>query len=291
MRTFNLDPERLRQIVELPQCGWQRRDILRLPSVIILGGLFSGAAVGCTPTTSDHGIRQQIGFRARQAQSLLDFVVEAGDEQQPDAVNRFYVEQRDISHAVASILNKVKPEEWLSFASPLEFELATEMAFRHVRLVPTNQDVSAAIERPLPSVDEEGEPILDVILAIVLDALDIYDDVKEIKEFFSRNHRLKAALIVLASSIKEARKDQRFAYVATNLRQFLQLIVAHETLTELEGKLGKEKVARLLTRISSRFVPFIGWALFVASLLASIYRNWERLIKADPRFWLSQSKF
>src|ERR1043166_7811056 len=276
MRTPNFDPERQRQIIELPPQEWQRRNVLQRASGIVLSGLFSAVGVGCAPATSDHGIRQQIGFRARQAQILLDFVVEAGEEQQPDAVDRFHVEQRDISYALAGILNtKVRPEEWLSLVSPLEFELATEMAFRHVRLVPIEHDNSAAVERSLPSVDDrEGEPILDVILAIILDALDIFDDAKAIKEFLTSNHRLRAMFIILASSITGALKDRRFANVAMNFRKFLELLVARETLTELEAKLGKERITRLLRRVSSRFVPFIGWALFVASLLASIYRNW-----------------
>jgi hypothetical protein len=284
---FEFDAEGRSRVAQLPlPHEWQRRNVLQLAALVVLGSFFSATGVGCTPATTDRGVRQQVGSRARQAQSLLEFVVDAGEEQQSDAVDRFQVEQREISYGLASILNtKVKPDEWLSFASPVEFELAIEMELRHVRLVPTERDFAATIERPLTSVDnEEGEPILDVLLTIILDALDIFDALKEVKEFLNNNHRLRAMFIVLVSSIKGALKDRRFADVTMNFRKFLELLVAHETLTELEAKLGKEKIARLLASISARFVPFIGWSLFVASLLVSIYRNWERLTKADFKF-------
>jgi hypothetical protein len=285
MATFRFDPKTLSPIVVLPSNEWQRRDIVQLASAVVLGGLFSATASGCAPATSDRGIRQQIGFRARQAQALLDFVIDAGEEQQSDALDRFQLEQREISFDLASVLNtKVRSEQWLSFVSPLQFALANEMESRRVRVVPTESDVDAIVERPLPNVvSEDGEPILDVLLDIIVDALDLSDDMKTIKEFLNSS-RVRAIFFMLASSIRAALKDRRFAEVATNFRRFLELMVDRETLADLEAKLGKEKVARVLARVAARYVPFIGWSLFVASLLVSIYRNRERLARAELRF-------
>jgi hypothetical protein len=247
-----------------------------------VGGFFSTAGVGCAPAASDRGIRQQIGVRARQAQALLDFVVDAGEEQQGDAVDRFQAAQREISNGLANILNtNINPEGWFSFVSAPEFDLANEMETRQIRLVPNQDILTAVVERPVRSVNaEDGEPIFDVLLKILFDALGIYGPAQDIIGFLKNNERVKGMFVVFASSIKGALKDRRFAEVATNCRRFIELIVSHETLADLEAKLGKDIVARLLNGIAARFVPFLGWSLFVASLLVSIYYNREKLAKA-----------
>lgn len=54
------------------------------------------------------------------------------------------------------------------------------------------------------------------------------------------------------------------------VRKILERFIDRSFLDRLGRRIGSEALKRLLAKIGARFIPFVGWALFLAELLIAI---------------------
>jgi hypothetical protein len=59
-----------------------------------------------------------------------------------------------------------------------------------------------------------------------------------------------------------------------------QLGAAAAAIPAIEKALGEQAVKQILTAVSARFVPFLGWPILIASILFSVMKHRNRLLAA-----------
>ena len=59
-----------------------------------------------------------------------------------------------------------------------------------------------------------------------------------------------------------------------------QLGAAAAAIPAIQKALGEEALKEILTAVSARFVPFLGWPILIASILFAIMKHRNRLLAA-----------
>ncbi|HEY1311012.1 MAG TPA: hypothetical protein VGF02_08685, partial [Pseudolabrys sp.] len=148
-------------------------------------------------------------------------------------------------------------------------DLALTMQPLVIRLAPISEEVEAAIKQPIAQIEPlAGDTAEDVLLTIVLGALGVERHVALFEQL--RNDRTLAAATEGAAG---ALKSERYGLAALELERLMRVMVRPDTVAAIADDLGKDTPRRFYKALVVRFVPFIGWTLFVTLLLATIYYN------------------
>jgi hypothetical protein len=193
-----------------------------------------------------------------------------GTEKGPAAVRRFRAEQTSLSRDLAAVFNgRVSEDDFLLIVPTRELDLALAMQPMVIRIAPRPEEVEASLKEPLPKIEPlKEDEVEDVILMIVLANLGAKADDRAIFAQLKDDNALAAAVRDTAAAVKA----KNYGLAAFELERLMRVVALPRNLEVIAG--GKPDRARGMYKVLTvRFVPFLGWTLFTAQLLASIYQN------------------
>jgi hypothetical protein len=254
-----------------------RRDLLRIAGGLAASAVFApqlARAQTFTATSISQAAqdaRRDAGQLARRADTLLRLTVADGPERGGSAVRRFRAEQASLARDLATIFNsRVSEDDWLLVAPTRELDLVLTMQPLGIRLVPTSREVEAALKQPLtriePLANEDAE---DVLLAMVLANLGLGRRGDALIARLKAEESLSAALKDAAGAVKV----HRYGLAAFELERLMRIVTAPRIVATIAEQRGGSSMRTVYKALVVRFVPFIGWTVFVALLLATIYYN------------------
>jgi hypothetical protein len=254
-----------------------RRDLLRIAGGLAASVVFApqlARAQTFTATSISQAAqdaRRDAGQLARRADTLLRLTVADGPERGGSAVRRFRAEQASLARDLATIFNsRVSEDDWLLVAPTRELDLVLTMQPLGIRLVPTSREVEAALKQPLtriePLANEDAE---DVLLAMVLANLGLGRRGDALIARLKAEESLSAALKDAAGAVKV----HRYGLAAFELERLMRIVTAPRIVATIAEQRGGSFMRTVYKALVVRFVPFIGWTVFVALLLATIYYN------------------
>lgn len=89
-----------------------------------------------------------------------------------------------------------------------------------------------------------------------------------------------AAIMKVFVKLWQAVLKRDLALIGTLLEELLGLICGKQFRKMLAKKLGKKAAAKLIGRVLAKLIPFVGWALLIASIIYAVYQHWDELV--DP---------
>jgi hypothetical protein len=214
--------------------------------------------------------RRDVGRLGRRADNLLRQTVADGAEKGAAAVRRFKAELAGLSRDLAAVFNgRVAEDDFLLIVPTRELDLALAMQPLVIRIAPRPEEVEASLKEPLPKIEplkEDG--IDDVVLMIVLSNLAVKTGDHAVFAQLKDDNALAAALRDASSAIRA----KQYGLAALELERLMRILSLPRNLEVIAG--GKhERIRSIYKVLTVRFVPFVGWTLFTAQLLAGIYQN------------------
>ncbi len=89
-----------------------------------------------------------------------------------------------------------------------------------------------------------------------------------------------AAIMKVFVKLWQAVLKRDLALVGVLLEELLGLICGKQFRKAIAKKLGKKAAAKLIGRVLAKLIPFVGWALLIASIIYAVYQHWDELV--DP---------
>jgi hypothetical protein len=212
--------------------------------------------------------RRDVGRLARRADSLLRQTVADGPDRGGVAVRRLRAEQVHLARDLAAVFNgQVSEDDWLLIVPTTELDLALAMQPLVIRLAPRPDEVEAAVKEPLPAIQPgRGDEVDDIALAIALAGLGVTVDPALLARI--RDDNALAAALKGAAMALEAR---RYGLAALEFERLMRVLTLPRNIELMSGR-SPESRRGLYNGLKVWFVPFIGWPLFVARLLAITYQ-------------------
>lgn len=252
-----------------------RRVWLRAGGAFVLAGLTARFAAAQTYTATSisqaaQQARREVGRLGRRADNLLRQTVADGAERGAAAVRRFRAEQVHLARDLAAIFNgRVSEDDFLLIVPTRELDLVLTMQPLVIRIAPRPDEVEASLKEPLPKIetlkDDEAE---DIVLRIVLASLGAKADDRSMFAQLKDERALAATLRDTAAAVKA----KNYGLAAFEFERLMRIIVLPRNIEAITG--GKPDQTRAVYKtLVVRFVPFVGWTLFTALLLATIYQN------------------
>ena len=251
-----------------------RRNLVGLAGGLVAALLprFARAQRDVAPASSlaKQDARREAGWLGQSADNLLRLTVADGPAHSAHAVVQFRQQQGRLARDLCSLLNtRLSEDDWLPLVPARELDLALAMQPLFIRLVPSLDEVEAAIKAPLPVVEPlAGDDGSDVLQTIVLNSLGL-ERRGALFEQLRNNVMLELVLKDAATAVKE----QRYGLAALELERIMRIMVLPETVAAVTEYLGTGARYRLYKSLVVHFVPFVGWSYFVSYLLATIYLN------------------
>jgi len=255
--------------------AFERRSLLRMAAAFAGATLMPRASLAqhyseTTISQAAQNARREAGLLGRRADDLLRATVADGFAHDVSAVRRFRAEQVWLARDLSRLLNtRVSEDDWLLIVPTRQLDLALAMQPMFIRIVPSADEVEAAVKKPLAQIEPlAGDHAEDVLLAIVLDALGLPRQVG-IFETLRNEPNLELALGDTAAALK----SRRYGLTALELERVMRAVVLPNNIAAVSDNFGQEGVYRLYKSLVLRFVPFVGWTFFDTLLLATIYYN------------------
>ena len=173
---------------------------------------------------------------------------------------------------LTGVLGGIPAEEATLYAEPAQMMIAEQMAERGVPVVPPTATPV------IPGGSSEGaDELLDVVGDIVKDAFGVRDlNVTGLMQVAS-----ELALLDIMGRIAGMIRSGNWALAAEFMRALLtQLGAAAAAFPAIQTALGEDALKEILTAVSARFVPFLGWPILIASILFAVMKHRKRLIAA-----------
>jgi hypothetical protein len=243
---------------------------------ILKAGLAAGLlpALGCAARAQEadrsRDVMQTIATAKGQAENLLAGALYANLSPENSKVIEGANER--IFAALAGVLGGIPAEEAAIYAEPSQTMIAEQMAERGVAVIPE------APTPVIPAGSSEGpDELIDVVGDIVKDAFGVKDlNVPGLTQVAT-----ELALLDIFSRIGQMIRANNWALAAEFMRALLtQLGAAAAAIPAIEKALGEQAVKQILTAVSARFVPFLGWPILIASILFSVMKHRNRLLAA-----------
>jgi hypothetical protein len=247
-----------------------RRDLLRAGGFALAAGPATAQVYTATSISeAAQQARREVGRLGRRADNLLRQTAADGAGRGNSAVRRALAEEGHLSRELAEVLNRrVSEDDWLLIVPTRELDLVLAMRPLVIRIAPKPDEVEAAVKEPLPQIEPQPDAAAgDVVLAVVLAALGVETAERAAVAPLRDDTALAAALKDTTAAVKA----RTYGLAALELERLMRLIVLPRNIERLSG--GDPTKARMVyRRLVLRFVPFIGWPLFVALLLAAVYQ-------------------
>ena len=247
----------------------ERRSILK---VGLAAGLLPalGSMARAQDVDRSRDVMQTIATAKGQAENLLAVALYSNLSSENSKVIEAANER--IFKDLTAVLGGIPAEEATLYAEPAQTMIAEQMAERGVAVVP---EAATAV---IPGGSSEGSgELIDVVGDIVKDAFGIKDlNVQGLTQVAT-----ELALIDIMSRIGGMIRSNNWALAAEFLRALLtQLGAAAAATPAIQKALGDEALKEILTAVSARFVPFLGWPILIASILFAAMKHRNRLLAA-----------
>jgi hypothetical protein len=216
---------------------------------------------------------QRQGAAARD--QLIISVARPLDEAQPAQEDEFLGAQKAILTTLLGPLAEIPEAQRINYVCGTRIGLAIEFRNQGVALVPPPSIVVAEYSRPTPQIQPPAptESLVDVLIDILFDTFGINTRIRGAIATIFRTGRIS----VLFNGLAEAVAQRNAALVALRAERLFAAIFGEETLVAIGAAVGRAELQRILGTIAARFVPFIGWALWIASFIYAIHKNWAKL--------------
>jgi hypothetical protein len=214
--------------------------------------------------------RREVGRLGRRADNLLRQTVADGTEKGAAAVRRFRAELVSLSRDLAVIFNgRVSEDDFLLIVPTRELDLVLAMQPLVIRIAPRLEEVEASVKEPLPRIEPlKEDEIDDVVLMIVLANLGATVDDRAVFAQLKDDNALAAALRDSSAAVRA----RNYGLAALELERLMRVVSPPRNIEVIAG--GKpDRIRTIYKVLTVKFVPFVGWTLFTAQLLASIYQN------------------
>jgi len=214
--------------------------------------------------------RREVGRLGRRADNLLRQTVADGTEKGVAAVRRFRADLVSLSRDLAVIFNgRVSEDDFLLIVPTRELDLALAMQPLVIRIAPRPEEVEASVKEPLPRIEPlKEDEVDDVVLMIVLANLGAKADDRAIFAQLKDDNALAAALGDASAAVRA----RNYGLAALELERLMRVVSLPRNIEVIAS--GKpDRIRKIYKVLTVRFVPFIGWTLFTAQLLAGIYQN------------------
>jgi hypothetical protein len=213
--------------------------------------------------------RREVGRLARRADNLLRLTIADGPDRGAAAVRRFRADRVNLARDLAAIFNgRVSEDDWLLVVPTPELDLVLTMQPLVIRIAPRREEVEAAMQEQLPKIEPlAADDVEDVVLMIVIAALGLPPGDAAVFAQLKDDNALAAAVRDTAAALKA----RRYGLAAFEFERLMHAIVLPRNLEVLVGR-NPERTRSLYRVLVVSFVPFIGWSLFTARLLAITYQ-------------------
>ncbi len=246
-----------------------RRSILKAGLVAGLLPALGGAARAQDANRS-RDVMQAIATAKGQAENLLAMALYSNLSVESGKAIESANER--ISSALSAVLSGIPAEEAALYAEPAQAMIVEQMPERSVAVMP-----EAAIP-VIPGGSSEGSgELIDV-------AGDIFKDAFGVKDLSAQGLNQIAtelAILDIMSRIGEMIRANNWALAAAFMRALLtQLGAAAPAVPAIQKALGEQALNEILSALSARFVPFVGWPILIASILFAVKKHQNRLLAA-----------
>lgn len=214
--------------------------------------------------------RRDVGRLGRRADNLLRQTVADGAEKGATAVRRFRAELISLSRDLAAVFNgRVSEDDFLLIVPTRELDLALTMQPLVIRIAPRPEEVETSVREPLPRIEPlKEDEIDDVVLMIVLANLGTKADDRAVFAQLKDDSALAAALKDTSMAVR----TKNYGLAALELERLMRVVSLPGNIEVIGG--GKpDRIRAIYKALTVKFVPFVGWTLFTAQLLAGIYQN------------------
>lgn len=214
--------------------------------------------------------RRDVGRLGRRADNLLRQTVADGADKGATAVRRFRAELISLSRDLAAVFNgRVSEDDFLLIVPTRELDLALTMQPLVIRIAPRPEEVEASLKEPLPKIEPlKEDEIDDVVLMIVLANLGAKADDHAVFAQLKDDNALAAALRDASAAVRA----KNYGLAALELERLMRVVALPRNIEVIAA--GKsDRIPGIYKVLTARFVPFVGWTLFTAQLLAGIYQN------------------
>jgi len=250
-----------------------RRHILRAVGGLLAAAVGGSAAAQTFTATAISQAAQQarrdVGRLARRADNLLRLTIADGPDRGAAAVRRFRADRVNLARDLAAIFNgRVSTDDWLLVVPTPELDLVLTMQPLVIRIAPRREEVEAAVQEQLPKIEPlAADEVVDVVLMIVIAALGLPPGDAAMFAQLKDDNALAAAVRDTAAALKA----RRYGLAAFEFERLMHALVLPRNLEVLVGR-NPERTRNLYRVLVVWFVPFIGWSLFTARLLAITYQ-------------------
>lgn len=153
---------------------------------------------------------------------------------------------------------------------------ANQFVGHNIPLVPALADIkrfSGGPEPRIPAKPKSKPDLFDVVIDIILDALDLLEARETFREIMRQLPGSEECVEKISKAMKESRQDA----VADGIFNFLRHLFEWDWAKTWVDKLPPNLKVKLLARLGVRLVPFFGWGYLLVALALSTNRHWERL--------------
>lgn len=255
-----------------------RRNVVLATSVGALTYFTSRRSSAQIKTTLNAEVLRPLGAYQNRAGDLLVAVAAESIDLPTEARKQYRGEEAKVIRGTAAVMMKVPPGNQGDYVLASAYGWASYFASSGGVLLPAPEAIEKELSRePKFEPRQEKEGLFDVVLDIVLDTLGVKEIADALKDVaLNRN----AALKEVFRNLTRAFEQKNAAQAALEFEKLLRLLVSPGVIQELEKKLGREVMVKVMGRIALRLVPFLGWALWVASFIVAVEHNWQGIVKA-----------
>ena len=174
---------------------------------------------------------------------------------------------------IAGIVGGVPAEEAILYADTGQIILAEQMIEKNVPAVPQALAAVVGAQPAPPSSEDLGA----IVAGIANAAFGVKDfDASKLGQIAS-----DLGLAPVASRIASLIRSGNLALAAEFMRAILtQLAASPQTIPAVEKALGPDAVKAILANLSARFTLFVGWPIFLVSILFAISQQRGKLVTA-----------
>jgi hypothetical protein len=220
---------------------------------------------------------QALAIIGRQAVAAQDQLIKAVEPplEKPTSEEEFLAAQQEICLTLRRTLVEIPEGQRINYVCGANIGVAVQIQEQNIPLVPTEDQVIAETKRPSGAIapPAPSETLVDVLIDILLETLGINSQVRGgIAKFFQ-----DSPIKTLFNELAQAVTQRNAALVALRAERLFVAVFGRQTLVQIAALIGPAEFRLLLGRVAARFVPFIGWALWAASFVYALHKNWARL--------------
>lgn len=229
---------------------------------------------------SSANVSEAIEENRDEAETLLEAVTEYAPDMNNDAAEVFIRRETTLRTELQQILAGVPSDELSSYVLPNRQGLAESLENADLPLLPDEQDIQAQVVPSEEQPTECDDSVLSVCLDIFLEGLDLQEIGTALKKVVADTPEIRENIDALAQELWKGNWEQVVDLILLIMDK-LSLIGFGDLLSRVLGEKNGRKVwIRILKKLRSRFVPFVGQLYTAISIAVAVFNHRGRLVHA-----------